>query len=86
MDLISKDMKIALQDQIDSAANLIYIALEETPGDSVVINKEILDSLVGTLVQYHYTLLKTIWLWPTLSALHNMIDYYKNLWYNIYRK
>lgn len=60
MDLISKRMKIALQDQIDSAANLIYIALEETPGDSIVISKEVLDSLVGTLVRYHYALTETM--------------------------
>ena len=56
MGLVSKRMKVAMQDQIASTANLIYIALEETPGDSIVISKEIIDSLVGTLVQYHYAL------------------------------
>ena len=60
MGLISKRMKVAMQDQIASTANLIYIALEETPGDSIVISKEIMNNLVRTLVQYHYALTETM--------------------------
>ena len=60
MGLISKRMKVAMQDQIASTANLIYVALEETPGDSIVISKEIINNLVGTLVKYHYALTETM--------------------------
>lgn len=60
MYFLNSRIKVAMKDNIASEANLIYTIMEETSGDTVTISKEVLGSLVGTIIHTHDLLVEQL--------------------------
>jgi hypothetical protein len=60
MYFLNSRIKVAMKDNVASEANLIYTIMEETPGETVTVSKDVLSSLIGTIVRTHDLLVEQL--------------------------